>query len=633
VSGNSNAVFLSYASQDAEPASRICDALRTVGIEVWFDQSELRGGDAWDATIRRQIKSCALFVPIISNNTHSRGEGYFRLEWKLAVDRSHLMAADQPFLVPVVVDDVPDTDPRVPERFREVQWTKLPGGETPSAFVERVQRLLEWGLAPSRSVTATPSGVAPSTMSPPSIVPTASSPPLTPVAAKPRKAVLLLALLAGVAALAAGAWVFRHGTARVDAVAPYSIADRRMTFAVLPFQSPADDTIGAQTAKALTYATDALQAERSTWVHSSPRASVDHAASRMSGSKELAEALNVHFLITGLLAADAPRYKLTLSVIDGATEHVLATKEIDLGTGPVTASVRRQIDDALDTLVFAGVTSEVERMRAKPVDELDVRDLSFRAYVDWFQHHDEDGKGAYTRATDLLKRALTLAPDDRLALWLTAQVNLCNCVYGWSSNPAEQQAIGAAALDKALEFDPTDLHLLAAKSLLFELRGRYEESLLLADAILKRDPERTTPLVIKARDLLKLGRPAEALPLAIEARERIPTGRPTWVALLASIHYALGEYAPAAELAQKAAIEYDARELSNGLTGPVRLTLAAAQAKLGDLPRAKAAIADFRASVPGVQTIAQIKKWIQPAADLSSYEPLYDGLRLAGVPD
>jgi hypothetical protein len=77
VSGNSNAVFLSYASQDAEPASRICDALRTVGIEVWFDQSELRGGDAWDATIRRQIKSCALFVPLISNNTRSRGEGLF----------------------------------------------------------------------------------------------------------------------------------------------------------------------------------------------------------------------------------------------------------------------------------------------------------------------------------------------------------------------------------------------------------------------------------------------------------------------------------------------------------------------------------------------------------------------------
>jgi TolB-like protein len=42
------AVFLSYASQDAEAAKRICDALRAAGIEIWFDQSELRGGDAWD---------------------------------------------------------------------------------------------------------------------------------------------------------------------------------------------------------------------------------------------------------------------------------------------------------------------------------------------------------------------------------------------------------------------------------------------------------------------------------------------------------------------------------------------------------------------------------------------------------
>jgi hypothetical protein len=49
------AVFLSYASQDAEAARRICDALRAAGFDVWFDQSELRGGDAWDRQIRKQI--------------------------------------------------------------------------------------------------------------------------------------------------------------------------------------------------------------------------------------------------------------------------------------------------------------------------------------------------------------------------------------------------------------------------------------------------------------------------------------------------------------------------------------------------------------------------------------------------
>jgi hypothetical protein len=86
-------VFLSYASQDAAAAGRICDALRAEAIEVWFDQSELRGGDAWDAMIRRQIRACALFIPIVSQNTRARVAGYFRLEWKLAVDRSHLIAA------------------------------------------------------------------------------------------------------------------------------------------------------------------------------------------------------------------------------------------------------------------------------------------------------------------------------------------------------------------------------------------------------------------------------------------------------------------------------------------------------------------------------------------------------------
>ena len=136
------AVFLSYASEDAGTAARICETLRSAGIEVWFDQNELRGGDAWDAAIRKQIKTCALFMPIISRNSHDRVEGYFRLEWKLAIDRSHLMAPNQAFLLPVVVDDTPGEDERIPDRFWDLQWTRLPDGHTPPAFVERVSLLL-----------------------------------------------------------------------------------------------------------------------------------------------------------------------------------------------------------------------------------------------------------------------------------------------------------------------------------------------------------------------------------------------------------------------------------------------------------------------------------------------------------
>src|SRR6478609_10163280 len=141
------AVFLSYASQDKEAAKRIADALRAAGLEVWFDVSELRGGDSWDAKIRKQIKECALFVPLISATTNARAEGYFRLEWKLAVDRSHLMADDAPFLFPIAIGDVSDATARVPDKFREVQWTRLRLDETPAELAARVTRLLAGDVA------------------------------------------------------------------------------------------------------------------------------------------------------------------------------------------------------------------------------------------------------------------------------------------------------------------------------------------------------------------------------------------------------------------------------------------------------------------------------------------------------
>jgi TolB-like protein/Tfp pilus assembly protein PilF len=160
-------VFLSYASQDADAARRIAEALRAAGIEVWLDLSELRGGDAWDASIRRQIKSCSLFLPVISANSSARPEGYFRLEWKLAVDRSHLMAAERAFILPLVIDGVREPDALVPDRFRDVQWTNCPAGEVGPAFVARVLHLLSPNalqsptavpLTPAKPAAAPPRG-------------------------------------------------------------------------------------------------------------------------------------------------------------------------------------------------------------------------------------------------------------------------------------------------------------------------------------------------------------------------------------------------------------------------------------------------------------------------------------------
>jgi TolB-like protein/tetratricopeptide (TPR) repeat protein len=153
------AIFLSYAREDTDAARRIAEALRSGGLEVWFDQNELRGGDVWDQKIRRQIKECTLFVPIISQHTQVRGEGYFRLEWKLAVERTHLMAEGVPYLVPVVVDETPEDAGLVPEPFMRVQWTRLPAALPTPQFVDQVRRLLRTPKTPAlvqRPATASP---------------------------------------------------------------------------------------------------------------------------------------------------------------------------------------------------------------------------------------------------------------------------------------------------------------------------------------------------------------------------------------------------------------------------------------------------------------------------------------------
>ena len=142
-SAESRAVFISYSSDDVEAAQRIATALHEAGIEVWFDRSELRGGDAWDQNIRRQIKECALFLPIISQTTERRPEGYFRLEWRLADNRTHHMGRTKSFLVPVCIDaSVNQSFADVPDSFLAVHWTLLPSGEPNQGFVDNVKTLL-----------------------------------------------------------------------------------------------------------------------------------------------------------------------------------------------------------------------------------------------------------------------------------------------------------------------------------------------------------------------------------------------------------------------------------------------------------------------------------------------------------
>ena len=216
------AVFLSYAREDTDAARRIADALRGFGVEVWFDQNELRGGDTWDQKIRGQIRTCTLFMAVISANTQERTEGYFRREWKIAVERTHDMADGVPFIVPVVIDATAESAALVPEQFMKVQWTRLAGGMPTPEFVAQTKRL----LAPRRATA----GAVPPVSSANSTSAPSSKTPLLAVAA--------------VAVIAVGAAVFfalrppaKDKTSATEPAKP--VAETKATPAPAPAPAPA----------------------------------------------------------------------------------------------------------------------------------------------------------------------------------------------------------------------------------------------------------------------------------------------------------------------------------------------------------------------------------------------------------
>lgn len=417
----SQAVFLSYASQDAPAARRICDSLRAAGIEVWLDQSELRGGDAWDSSIRKQIKTCALFVPVISANTSARAEGYFRLEWKLAVDRSHLIAAEQPFILPVVIDGAREVDALVPEGFREVQWTSCPAGQVTSEFVTRIARLLSPDAPPglSAAVRASARGL------------TAARGPY------PRRRAMLVGLAAAVL-VAAGALVAYRMAFRSNAIS---------MVAVLPFENatgdPANEYLSNGISESLISKLSGLSGLRVI-----SRTSAFAFKGKTMEPIEIGRKLGVDALILGSLTMHGARLNISTELVRVADSTQLwgdkyerAVDDVQQMEGQIATTIaqtlRRRLSGDEKARLGQNATSDPEayRLYLKGREFLVGTDAEMDKSVDYFQ------------------QAVARAPDYAMAYAGLADVYSVEAFLG-ASVRTEAAGKARAAATRALELDP-----------------------------------------------------------------------------------------------------------------------------------------------------------------------------------
>ena len=310
-SRHSGAVFISYAREDAEPARRIAEALRAFGVEVWFDANELRGGDAWDAKIKKQIRECMLFIPVISANTQAREEGYFRREWKLAVDRTHDMAENRAFLVPVIIDDTKESAANVPEQFLKAHCTRLGDGAPTPQFVEQVKRLLAGPRAAETSAKST----APTSLSA-AAAPAKSGFPFLTVGLGVAVVALIAFVLLRPAAQPEAAPVVPAATAKMPEPVAAHTPDAK-SIAVLPF-------VDMSQAKDQEYFSDGLSEELLNLLAKVPTLQVTSRSSAFSYKgkdlklAQVARELNVAHILEGSVRKSGNTLRITVQLIDAA---------------------------------------------------------------------------------------------------------------------------------------------------------------------------------------------------------------------------------------------------------------------------------------------------------------------------
>ena len=402
-----HAIFLSYASQDAAAARRICDAMRAAGLEVWFDQSELRGGDAWDVSIKKQIKECALFVPIISANTEARLEGYFRLEWRLADQRTHLMAKGKPFLVPVAVDDTKDGGAHVPDSFLDVQWTRWADGDAAALekFAVRVAKLLD-GSAPS-SINAPHAAPGLGAGDKPASRSTSEASPHFRTGNKVALKLVVVTLIG------AGIYVATQSKTTTSAIVNASNDTSKsatinpLSVMVMPFANQTGDKEKAYIADALTSSitSDLSRIRDATIV---PDATAFSLADKKLTIPQLGKEAAVRFVLTGTVTGDKDKLRINAVLSDTKAGAQLWTENFD-GKQTDLFALQDQVTTRIGNTIGPQMIIVAARESEKRADKPQVADLLMRASALALNQNSLKNHQAMEA---LYRQALALEPDN-----------------------------------------------------------------------------------------------------------------------------------------------------------------------------------------------------------------------------
>jgi len=396
--------------------------------------------------------------------------------------------------LPVVIDDTPDASARVPDRFRERQWSRLPGGENAPAFAERARRLL---ASEGANVAAAPERVV------------ARRDP-TPSVAKSGVLKWLVAGLGAVAVAAFAVFVALRTPPKETTVTPVAIPVTpsipaapkidQSSVAVLPFTNLSDD-------KSNEYFSDGISEELLSVLQQIPGLRV---AARLSAfsfkganatAQEIGEKLGVAHLVEGSVRKSGKSVRLTVRLTRAATGDQLWSESYTRNVKDMFAvqselaqtvveQLRGQLGGGLDASTKAELKAQVQAAGKGGTKNAD----AYQLYLQGTFFLNQFSLDTAIRAADFLQRAVERDSKFALAWAALSRAGSVRGGYGATRRDVDEGfALARRAAARALELQPELAagHLARVTVLLwydFDWKGAAE-SLRRAERVAPTDPD------------------------------------------------------------------------------------------------------------------------------------------------
>ncbi len=234
--------------------------------------------------------------------------------------------------------------------------------------------------------------------------------------------------------------------------------------------------------------------------------------------KQIGRELGIAYLIEGSVRRAGSRVRITAQLVDVRSGHHLWAERYDREMSDVFA-IQDEIVDAVVARVYPEVV-RAERERAGRMDPASLSSWECAVLARW--HREQMDRGNLTRARDLARRALELDPGNAEAVAVLQSIQIMARVNLWDELFDSDRRSLERVARQAMEISGETWQAYGALGQSLCSVGDFERGLAALQRAVELNPSSADALSQLANALTRAGRPQEALPLLETASRLAP---------------------------------------------------------------------------------------------------------------